>query len=101
MSQRTEFWESNRERGAVLVRRRRKSRGQLLKWMLEHPTVWEGYSKTFEPPLKSHERRIWEALQGAGMFSRATGFSEMTVSNLVRQARFARNLEAKEALEML
>lgn len=76
---------------------KRKTRSELVTWMLTHPEAWEGFPKTNPlPGMKSHWRRIEEAMKADGMFAPATAVSGFTIERLVSLARFARRMEQQQ-----
>lgn len=65
-----------------MSRRPRKSRSELVKWLLAHQAVWDG-----QPA-----RVAMKAMKDAGLFSERTRLSGTTLDKLILQARNIRRL---------
>lgn len=60
-----------------------------LNWLREHQSVWEGYPREGIP---NHDRRIFEAMQRAGLYSPSTLWADCNIMALVGEARRRRRL---------
>lgn len=65
------------------------TKSERLNWLVEHPEVWWGFAILYGSPMaKPHDKRIFEAMQEAELFSQSTQCCGITIKKLVDQARF-------------
>ena len=73
------------------------TRSQRLRWLIDHPAVWEGFPEQFSTPdHKDHNRMIFEAMQRARLFSKRTLCADVNLQPLISQARFIRRMEQQQ-----
>ena len=73
------------------------TRGERLRWLIDHPAVWEGYPMQFSTPgHKDHNRIVFEAMQKDGLFSPRTMPMDVNLEKIISEARHVRRLFANQ-----
>jgi hypothetical protein len=75
----------------------RISDAKRLNWLLDNQSVWEGYPRENDlPGTKSHAKKLFEAMQKAGLFSKRTQPDGVSLMRLVDKARFIRRMSKQQ-----
>lgn len=73
----------------------RTPRATLVKWLLDHPDVWAGYSKPVQKSGKDfHALEIFYRMQDDGIFALRSQCNPKTITRLVNDARLAQTLHS-------
>lgn len=69
------------------------TRGDRLRWLLDHPQLWEGWPQSrgdYKPGHWECERAIKKAMREAGLYSPRTYVGDINLVNLIKDARALR-----------
>lgn len=78
------------------------TRQDRIQFLTDNPDLWEGYPKVFSMSFaKSHDRRIFEAMQKARLFSKQTLLADVNLEKLISQARFVRRMSQQQPMPEL
>ena len=71
--------------------RNRTTLRQKVDWLLEHPAEWEGF-----PQNAGHEKRLFRAMQAAGLYGERTTWIDADMFRVVSHARRWRRIRFKK-----